>query len=68
MNIKQEAASVLGGAEEAIHSIPEVAENVQKDLRNWKENATAFVRDNPGVALLGAFVIGFAIAKAGRHV
>jgi len=68
MNIKEEAQEVLNNAEDVIHSLPDVAERVEGNVETWKRNATRFIQQRPGVSLLGAFVIGFALAKAARHV
>lgn len=68
MNIKEEAQKTLHNAEDALHAVPEVARDVQAKAKDWQANASRFVRENPAAALVGAFVVGFAIAKAARHV
>jgi ElaB/YqjD/DUF883 family membrane-anchored ribosome-binding protein len=41
-----------------------VARSVAKDVA---KKASAFVRENPGRALVGAFVIGFAISQVAKR-
>ena len=68
MNTKEQVEGVLNAAEESVRSLPDLAEQVQDQVRTWKDSTVVFVRENPGIALLGAFAIGFALAKAARHV
>jgi len=68
MNIKEEAQKTIHSAEEALHAVPEMARDAQARAKDWRDGTTRFLRENPGVALAGAFVIGFALAKVARHV
>jgi hypothetical protein len=42
--------------------------HARKSIRLWERGAREIVHRNPGKAMLGAFVIGFLIAKVGRYV
>jgi hypothetical protein len=36
-------------------------------VRDWQDVAASFIRKSPGLALGGAFLLGFALSKAARH-
>ena len=41
--------------------------DIQEKLRTASERLTDFVREKPGMALAGAFAVGYLIARAARR-
>lgn len=54
-----------------VEHLPERAREARKMVGDWAEDVAdrgiAMVRQYPGRSVLGAFLIGFAIAKVAKH-
>ena len=59
--------SVAGLAADIEQGLRGPIEEVRSMAEDWKDKAVSLVRENPGTCLLGAFVVGFALARAARH-
>jgi len=67
MSLKSEVASIATRiGEQADEYLPD-REEAQKIVTGWSNRARQFARRNPGTTLLGAFALGFLLAKAARY-
>jgi hypothetical protein len=71
MTLKSEVASrvaeVVGQIERRVDGVPAQMRDAQATVAGWGAQARRFARKNPGTVLVGAFAIGFILAKAARH-
>jgi hypothetical protein len=67
MSLKSHVVSMANDLEQRAEELPERVEDARKAVEQWGGRARIFVRKNPGAALVGAFAIGFALAKVARH-
>jgi hypothetical protein len=51
-----------------LERMPERVEDARKALDGWRSDALRIVKKYPGRSILGAFAIGFVLAKIARHV
>jgi hypothetical protein len=58
----------------AVREVEALAENISDRLadarlvvRDWQGVAASFIKKSPGLALGGAFLLGFALSRAARH-
>jgi hypothetical protein len=51
-----------------LEGMPERVEDARKVLKGWRGRAVGMMKESPGRALLGAFAIGFVVAKVGRFL
>ncbi|MDO6590350.1 hypothetical protein DS901_11400 [Loktanella sp. D2R18] len=65
---EQASAQIEKGLEAAQETVNQAAEQTAKELRKINEQGTAFVRENPGLAVAGALGVGvlLGIALRGR--
>lgn len=64
---KSHVADVVSEIEQRAEDLPGQLNDAKRAVEGWGSDARRVVRKNPGLALLGAFAIGFAIAKLARH-
>ncbi|HVZ73173.1 MAG TPA: hypothetical protein VHJ20_12420 [Polyangia bacterium] len=64
MNAKSSIATIAN----EIEKMPERVEDARKALDGYRSDALRIVKRYPGRSLLGAFAIGFVIAKITRYV
>jgi hypothetical protein len=64
MNPKSSIASIANELEK----MPEHVEDARKALDGWRSNAFRTVKRYPGRSIVGAFAIGFVLAKMARYV
>jgi hypothetical protein len=64
MNPKSSIASIANELEK----MPEHVEDARKALDGWRSNALRTVKRYPGRSIIGAFAIGFVLAKIARYV
>jgi len=64
MNAKSSIASIANELER----MPERVEDARKALDGWSNSTMKMVRKYPGRSILGAFAIGFVLAKVARYV
>lgn len=71
MNFKSQVESIANDFGGKVDQLPERAERARKVVndvtRDFADRATSMVRQHPGRSLLGAFAIGFLIAKVAKH-
>jgi hypothetical protein len=67
MNFKSEVSNMTDKLAEQRGELTERAEDVRRKLAGWGDRTRGFIRTNPGLALAGAFVVGFVLARAARH-
>jgi hypothetical protein len=48
-------------------NLSERLKDAREVARDWQDATASFVRKSPGLALGGAFLLGFALSKAARH-
>jgi hypothetical protein len=47
--------------------LPDRMNDARDTFSNWRKHTRRFARNNPGTLVLGAFAIGYALAKVARH-
>jgi len=71
MTLTSKVGDCVGGAIEKIEdraaSLPDEIDAARKTLSDLGGRARETVRRHPGLAVVGAFAIGYAIAKVARH-
>ncbi len=67
MSLKAQVASVAREIEQRAEELPERAKKAQKAVSRWGDRAQHLARKNPGTVVVGAFAIGFLLAKLARH-
>lgn len=65
--VTDRVAGMVDRIEQQVEDLPHRVRDTQETLAEWRHVARRFVRDNPGKALIGAFAIGFLLAKAARR-
>ena len=63
MNAKSSIASIAN----EIEKMPDRVEDARKAVEGWGSNALRMVKRYPGRSVLGAFAIGFVLAKLARY-
>lgn len=71
MSLRSQVENMADEVSGQIEHLPDRAEEARKMVSEWTEDlaerATAMVREHPGRSILGAFLIGYAIAKVAKH-
>lgn len=67
MNLKSELSDMTNKLAEQRGDLTERADEVRRTIEGFGDRTRSFIRSNPGVALAGAFAVGFLLAKAARH-
>ena len=67
MTIKSQISNLAESIGERAENWPRRMDHTRAALAGWANGALRFARRNPGVTLLGAFVVGYSLAKAARH-
>jgi hypothetical protein len=67
MNFKSEVSNMTDKLAEQRGELTERAEDMRRKLAGWGDRTRGFIRTNPGLALVGAFAVGFVLARAARH-
>jgi hypothetical protein len=60
-------SSITAIADELEH-MPDRIEEVRKTVEDWRDYTIRQVRRHPGRSILGAFAVGYVIAKLGRYL
>jgi len=58
-----EKTAAHNGHSRTLDFLPFDLNDTRERLSDFGEQASAFIRDKPGLALLGAFCVGFAISR-----
>jgi len=58
-----EKTATHNGHSSTLDFLPFDVDETRQKLSDFGEQATAFIREKPGLALLGAFCVGFALSR-----
>lgn len=67
MSLKSEVASIASRIGERADELMPDREEAEKMVAGWSNRARQFARHNPGATIVGAFAVGFLLAKAARY-
>lgn len=71
MSLKDQVGEIIHDVTGHLEHLPERAERTRKAAndatRDLSSRATEMIRRHPGRTLLGAFLVGFVIAKVAKH-
>ena len=71
MSLKSRVEEMAGDVSGQVEHLPDRAEEARKMVNEFTEDladrAISMVRQHPGRSVLGAFLIGFAIAKVAKY-
>ena len=67
MSLEDKVKNVASEVGTFANGLPDNIEDARLIAESWQEKARVFVRQNPGPVVIGAFLIGFVLAKVGRH-
>lgn len=67
MSLKSEVSSIASRLGERADELLPDRDEAQKIVTGWTNRARQFARQNPGTTAVGAFAIGFLLAKAARY-
>jgi len=62
------ATQTISNLATEIQRMPERMDDARRALGDWRHSALRTVRRYPGRSVLGAFAIGFVLAKIGRYL
>jgi hypothetical protein len=61
-------SSAMSSIANELERVPERVEDARKALEGWKGDVEKMVKKNPVRTVLGAFAIGYVVAKVGRYI
>jgi hypothetical protein len=71
MSLKSQVESFAEEVSGQVEHLPDRAEEARKMVGAWTEDlagrATKMVREHPGRSIIGAFLIGYVVAKVAKH-
>ena len=67
MSLEDKVKSVASEVGSFANGLPDNIEDARLAAESWRDRARTFVRQNPGPVVIGAFLVGFILAKVGRH-
>ncbi len=71
MSFKSRVEEMADDVSGQVEPLPDRAEEARKMVSEWTQDftdrAVSMVRQHPGRSILGAFLIGYAIAKVAKH-
>jgi len=67
MTLKAQVASFASEIEQRAEDLPVRVKDAQKAVSDWGNTARQFAQKNPGTVVVGAFAVGFLLAKVARH-
>ena len=62
------ANSTISSIANELEKMPDRVEDARKAIDGWRSDALRVVKRYPGRSILGAFAVGFVIAKIARYV
>jgi hypothetical protein len=62
------ANSTISNIASELEKMPERVEDARKALDGVQSNALRMVKKHPGRSILGAFAIGFVVAKVAKYI
>jgi ElaB/YqjD/DUF883 family membrane-anchored ribosome-binding protein len=65
--VADRVSDVVSELEEGAEDLQEHVHEAKTALAGWGSHARRLVGNNPGMAVVGAFAIGFVLAKLARH-
>jgi hypothetical protein len=66
--MSKESSSAISSIANELERVPERVEDARKALEGWKSDVEKMVKKNPVRTVLGAFAIGYVVAKVGRYI
>jgi hypothetical protein len=66
--VTMNASSTISNIANELERMPERVEDARRALDGWRTSALRVVRKYPGRSILGAFAVGFVIAKVARYI
>lgn len=66
--MSKESSSTISSIANELERVPERVEDARKALEGWKGDVEKMVKKNPVRTVLGAFAIGYVVAKVGRYI
>jgi hypothetical protein len=66
--MSKESSSSISSIANELERVPERVEDARKALEGWKGDVEKMVKKNPVRTVLGAFAIGYVVAKVGRYI
>lgn len=67
MTLKAQVSNIVSELEQRADDLPGRVVAVRRTVEGWGSRLTRWARNNPGVALVGAFALGITLAKVARH-
>jgi len=71
MSLKSRVEEIADDVSGKVEHLPDRADEARKVVSAWTQDvadrAISLVRSHPGRSILGAFLIGYAIAKVAKH-
>ena len=62
------ANSTISSIANELEKMPDRVEDARRTIDGWRSDALRVVKRYPGRSILGAFAVGFVIAKIARYV
>ena len=66
--LSKAASDLTLQGEELLERVLKSRKLARKSVSRWKSGMRELVGNNPGKAMIGAFAVGFLLAKVARHV
>jgi ElaB/YqjD/DUF883 family membrane-anchored ribosome-binding protein len=66
--VADQVADAVKAIERRVEELPDQIDDAKDAMADLADRARRFVRKNPGTVILGAFAIGFAVARLTREV
>jgi hypothetical protein len=64
--VADQVVDVVNTIERRVEELPDQIEDAKNTLADLGDRARRFARKNPGTVILGAFALGFAVARLTR--
>ena len=62
------ANATISNIANELEKMPERVEDARRAIEDWRNDALRVVKRYPGRSILGAFAVGFVLAKIARYV
>ena len=67
MSLESRMSHAVSGIQQRTEDLSVYVDDAKDAIAHWGHRAQRFVRKNRMTAVVGAFVLGFALAKLARH-
>ena len=65
---RDKQGSTIASIADELERVPERVEDARKALEGWKGDVEKMVKANPVRTVVGAFALGYVIAKVARYI